>query len=63
MYFHQSSMSQKICADRTSDIVTETINFSSNHLITSLTGSIISSVVTSGKVNFALISKNDDTDN
>ena len=55
-------MSHKICADRTSGIVTETIIFSSDHLTTSLTSSIISSV-TSGKVNFTLISKNDDTNN
>ena len=55
-------MSHKICADRTSGIVTETIFFSSDHLTTSLTSSIISSV-TSGKVNFTLISKNDDTNN
>ena len=55
-------MSNKICADRTSGIVTETIIFSSDYLTTSLTSSIISSV-TSGKVNFTLISKNDDTNN
>ena len=56
-------MSHKICADRTSVIVTETIIFSSDHLTTSSASSIISSVVTSGKVNFTLISKNDDTNN